>query len=51
MIRSPPPELGQLQNLTYLNLSENPVKGCLPSAWRDQGIEIWTSANSPLCTD
>ncbi len=35
-----PPQLGQLQHLKYLYLDENPLKGCLPAAWRDQGIEI-----------
>ena len=45
-----PPELGQLQNLT-LNLSENPLTGCLPAGWRDQGIRIRPSEHPPFCTE
>ena len=44
-----PPELGQLQNLTRLLLDNNPWTGCLPVAWRDQGLRF--SEPLPFCTD
>ena len=46
-----PPELGQLQNLTFLNLRANPLRDCLPAGWRGQGVEIWPAVRPPLCTD
>ena len=45
-----PPELGQLQKLTRLDLRANPLTGCLPGAWRDQGIRIQPPEHPPFCT-
>ena len=41
----------QLQKLTNLDLDENPLTGCLPAGWRDQGIRIQPSEHPPFCTE
>ena len=46
-----PPELDQLANLESLNLSGNPWTGCLPVAWRDQGINFTFSKHPPFCNE
>ena len=42
-----PPELGQLQNLTSLDLRGNPLLDCLPAGWRNQGIYIQPADHPP----